>query len=129
ARERGPRAPRPRRYRRHLGLRHLALAGFSAQLQARLVQVSEAVQATGRELTAARRERQLAGQADALAALDERAALTLAAELQTLEPVQGEHGEAVVELGAVDVGRLEIRARPQMLACAHRGGGGHVPPL
>ena len=69
--------PRARRYRRHLGPRHLTLARVSAQLEAGLVEVAEAVQPTGRQLATAGRQRQLAGQADALAALDERAALAL----------------------------------------------------
>ena len=68
--------------------------------------------ATARELASARGQRQLPGQADALTAFDERAALTAAAELESLEPVQSEDGEPVVELGAVDIGRRQIGARP-----------------
>ena len=50
--------------------------------------MAEAVQPAGRELTTAGRQRELSGEADALTALDERAALAFAAELQPLEPVR-----------------------------------------
>ena len=50
--------------------------------------MAEGMEPAGRELAPAGRQRELSGEADALTALDERAALTFAAELQPLEPVE-----------------------------------------
>ena len=83
---------------------HLALAGLAAHLEDGLVDEAEAVEPAGRQLAAVGVERQLALARDAVAALDERAALALAAEAERLEPRHGEEAEAVVELGDVDVG-------------------------
>src|SRR5690606_4480950 len=93
------------RRHRHLGIaRHLPLAALAPQLHARLVQEAVAVQAAARELTPVRVERELAVERDARAALDEGAALALAAEAERLEPGHREEAEAVVALGHVHVG-------------------------
>ena len=47
-------------------------------------------------------------------ALDEGAALAAAAEAERLDPRQRQPAEAVVELGGVDVGRLQVGARPHL---------------
>ncbi len=68
---------------------------------------------------------QLAVAGDPVPALDERAALALAAEAERLEPGHGEEAEAVVELGDVDVGGLEVGALPEVgagVAGGHRRG-------
>ena len=106
----------------------LALARLAAELQADLVQMTEAVQPAGRQLAAAGGERQLAVKRDPRAALDERSALALAAEAQALEPEQAEHAEAVVQPGDVDVGRLQVGARPQVRAGAGRSRLASCPP-
>ena len=68
----------------------------------------------GGQLAAVGVQRQLAVEGDARAALDERAALALAAEAERLEPRHGEEAEPVVELGDVDVGGREVGAGPQL---------------
>ena len=106
-------------------LRDLALAGLAAQLEDGLVDEPEAVEPAGRQLAAVGVERQLALAGDAVAALDERAALALAAEAERLEPRHGEEAEAVVELGDVDVAGLEVGALPEVgagVAGGHRRG-------
>src|SRR4051794_33409241 len=66
----------------------LPLAGLAPQLRARLVEEAIAVEASGRELAAVRVERQQPVARDALSAFDERSALALAAEAESLEPAQ-----------------------------------------
>ena len=63
------------------------------------------MEAAGGELAAVGVERELAVAGDAAAALEERAALALAAEAERLEPRQRDEAEPVVQLGDVDVGR------------------------
>src|SRR5205807_276391 len=65
---------------------------------------------------------------DAVTAIDERARLTLLAEAECLEPRERQYGESVVELGDVDVGRPQVRARPQLRAGILRGHRREVEP-
>ena len=48
------------------------------------------------------------------------AGLARAAEAERLEPLEGDDGEPVVELGAVDVGRREVGPRPQLVGAVDR---------
>src|SRR4029077_3087497 len=95
---------------------HLALAALAAQLDARLVDQPEAVQAPARELAARRVEWQQPVPGDVGASLDERAALAPPAEPERLEPGDGEDGEPVVELSRVDVPWLQLGALPHRSA-------------
>ncbi len=95
---------------------HLALARLTPELHARLVEEAVAVQPTGRELAAVGVEREHAVAGDALAALDERSRLALAAEPHRLEPRHRDEREAVVHLGELHVGRLQVGAGPQLRA-------------
>ena len=45
--------------------------------------------------------------------LHERSGFALFAEPESLEPMEHDDGETVVQLGAVDIGRLELRPLPQ----------------
>src|SRR5439155_6303230 len=82
----------------------LAVAAFTPQLHARLVQEPVAVQAAGGKLASVGVERDLAVAGDALTAFDERSPFALLAEPESFQPRQGDEAEAVVELGHVDVG-------------------------
>ncbi len=116
-------------HHRHLGARHLPLAGLAPQLAHRLGRVAErGVQPPARQLAAPGVERQLAAEVDAPAALDEAGRLADPAEAERLQPPHDLDREPVVELGDVDVARAQVGAVPQ------GGGGGvadpgHVLPL
>ena len=75
-----------------------------------------------------RRHRQRAAEADR-AALDEAPALALRAEAEVLELDDHGDGEAVVELGDVDVGGRDARHRERVAARLHRAGRGDVVVL
>src|SRR4030095_15630169 len=92
----------------------LAARGRAAQLLTHLVDEAEAQVAAFRELTAGGVERELTGQADSIAPLDERTGLPASAEPQGLEPEQREDAEPVVEGGHVDVVGPDRRARPEL---------------
>ncbi len=87
------------------------------------------MEAPARELAAGgvEGERPVAG--DGRPALDERAAVAAAAEPEGLDPDHGEDGEAVVELGHVDVGRREVGPLPQGGPGVPGGHRGHVVEL
>src|SRR5881275_194266 len=86
---------------------HLVGASRAPQLQARFVDGPEPVHAAGGELAAVGADGKLALQRDALAALDEAAALVLGDQPKGLEPADGEDREAVVHLGYVNIGRRD----------------------
>src|SRR5882724_2908937 len=91
-------------YHRDLrALGHLSLPRLAAQLQASFVQRPVAVHPPGRELAAVRVERQFAVAGDPHGALDEGAGLAVAADAKGLQPRDGEKGEAVVQLGEIEV--------------------------
>src|SRR5262249_21143873 len=107
---------------RDRGLRVLDLtfASLTAQLRDRLVDEAVAVEPSRRELPAVRVERQDPVTSDVGAAREEVLRLTRGAEPEGLDPRQAVEGEAVVELGHVDVRRREIGAGPEV-----RGRSGH----
>ena len=78
-----------------------------------------------REQAAVRGHRQLAAEADA-PALDEAPALALRAEAEVLQLRDHGDGEAVVELGDVDVGGLHAGHRERLAPGLHRAGGRDV---
>jgi hypothetical protein len=81
----------------------LAITALAPRLRARLVEEAIAVQPARRQLAAAGVQRRLPVTRDPRAALDERPALTRAAEPKRLEPGQRDEAEPVVELGHVDL--------------------------
>ena len=90
---------------------------------------AEPVQATTGELATRRVEREDAVTGDGAAALNEGPALTPPAEPERLEPDDGEHGEPVVELRRVDVGRGQLGALPHGRRRVAGRHGGHVVEL
>src|SRR5205807_185767 len=95
---------------RDLRAGHLPLACLAPQLRHRLVQLEVAVEPAGRQLPPGRVDRKRSVERDATTTFDELAALARAAEAKRLEPHQGEEAEAVVQLGHLDVTRLQVRA-------------------
>src|SRR5262249_32912177 len=89
----------------------LALPGASGGLQRPLDDVPQTVKAPGAEAPAEGVERQLAVELHA-PALDEIERFALLAEPVRLQAVDHRRGEAVVNLGHVDVARAETRALP-----------------
>src|SRR5262245_11946638 len=96
---------------RDVGVLHLTLPGPSRRLQRALDDVPEPVDAPRAEAPAKRVQRKLAVQLDT-PVLDEIERLALLAEAVRLEAVDHRRGEAVVDLGHVDVLRGEARALP-----------------
>ena len=81
---------------RHLGARHLSLAGIAAELYDRLVDEAVAMRPPGRELSAVGVEGEGPADRDPFAALDEGAAFAPVAEAERLEPTEAVEAEAVV---------------------------------
>ncbi len=110
---------------RHLGAaRDLALVAAFPQLDARFVQESVAVQASGRQLTAVRVQGDVPVEGDPFAPVDEWTTFAVTAEAQRFEPRQRDEAEPVVQLGDVDISRLQIGAGPHHrrgVAQRHRG--------
>src|SRR6266481_9512431 len=97
-----------------VGVLDLARAGAARCLQSAFDDVPEAVDASGAEAAAKGVERQLAVELD-MPVLDEIEGLALLAETVGLEPVDHRGGEAVVDLGHVDILRTEAGALPGQL--------------
>src|SRR5258707_4047075 len=66
------------------------------------------------ELAAVRVQREQAAECDVLAAVEEILCLADTAETQRLDPREAIKGEAVVELGDIDVGGAQRGAGPQV---------------
>src|ERR1700704_2997074 len=99
---------------RHVGVLDLARAGAARCLERPFDDVPEAVDAAGAEAAAKGVERQFAVQFDA-AVLDEIERLALLAEPVGFETVDHRGGEAVVDLGDIDVLWREAGALPGQL--------------
>ena len=91
-----------------LRIRHLGPPGLAAQLPHQLDDVVHPRHVRLRQQPAMRVHRQPAAEAER-AALDEGAALALGAEAEILELAEHDIGEAVVDLGDVDIGRRDAR--------------------
>src|SRR6266704_5010429 len=105
-------------HRGDLRARYLPTAGLAPELAHRLGGVAErSVQAPAGQLSAPGVEREFTAEGDARAPVDERAGLAGPAKAHGLEPPDGFDGEAVVELGHVDVAGAQVGPRP------HRFGG------
>src|SRR6185503_17509473 len=110
---------------RELRARDLAFACLPAQLAHRLDHVEHAsgeARMYRREQPAVRRHRERAARADP-AAFDEAAAFALGAKAEVLELDDHGDGEAIVELGDVDLLRPDARRAERFAARLHRAGG------
>src|SRR6202011_2889596 len=95
--------------------RHLAIASLAPQLHDGLVHQPHAVRAPGGKLAAVRVQGDHAAVAgDVLAAVEEVLRLADPAEAERLEPGHAVEGEAVVQLGDLNVGGPQAGAGPQM---------------
>src|SRR5215471_14692003 len=73
-----------------------------------------AMHAPCRELAAVGVQRQHTIAGDPRTTLDERAGLAVTAYPQRFQPREGEKCETVIQLGKVEVGGLQLRARPHL---------------
>src|ERR1700761_7938804 len=109
----------------HLGgVGRLPIAAFAPQLHTCLVQEAHPVQSTAGELSAAGVDRQRTVQSYTRTVVNELADLAVLAEPHRLQPHHGQEGEAVVELGHVDVGgspRGGLPQRCRRIVGGHRG--------
>src|SRR5579859_1650582 len=94
--------------------RYLAGSALTAQLNYRFVEEADPVQPALGQLATGRVDGKLAARPDAPAVIDPVAELADPAEAEGLDPRDGHHREAVVQLRHVDVGRRDRRLRPQV---------------
>src|SRR5579875_1598443 len=104
----------PCRHHRGAGACYLAACRLAAQLQHRLPDVPEAMQASGRQLPPVRVHREPAAERDAAALVNEVARLPCPAEPERLKPGHRVEGETVVQERDVDVLRPQLCPAPQV---------------